>query len=99
MIRAFFRRSPAIAAALLSGICACLILSLAHVVHLPLLPLGIGLGCGAVLAYLAGRARFRKRTTRGSARTARPKMTEGRELSAGYDLAKDKSTDGQRWLM
>jgi threonine/homoserine/homoserine lactone efflux protein len=100
MIRAFLRRSPAVAAALLAGICASLLLSLAHVVRVPVLPLGIGLACGALLAYLAGRARLRKRTTRGGARVARPKVpTADREMGSGYDLAKDKSTDGQRWLM
>ncbi len=60
-------------------------------------PLAIGLLCGMSLAFFATRARFRPK--------ASPRSRPGRELPAGpvgrhgYDLAKDKTTDGQRWLM
>ena len=100
MIRGLLRRSPAVAAVLLSSLCAGLLLSFAHALRMPVLPLAIGLVSGALFFYLAGRARRRKRSARGGGRAARPRvLAGGRLLTGSYDLAKDKTTDGQRWLM
>jgi Flp pilus assembly protein TadB len=100
MIRTYFRRSPALAAAFFSLGAGALLLSLARAAHLPLLPLAAGLVSGALIAWITLRGRLRRKRERNAPRSLRNKvLAGGRPLTGAYDLAQDKSTDGQRWLM
>ena len=96
MLRAL-RRSPATAAFLLA-LCAGSLLTTVHALGLPTLPLALGVLCGAGLVLCAEGWRRRRRATRAALRGRRraaPTGLPGRR----YDLAKDRTTDGQRWLM
>jgi hypothetical protein len=68
-----------------------------HGLGIPLAPLALGLFSGMSLAFLATRALFRRKATPRS-RPGRV-LPGGRVAGGGYDLAKDKTTDDQRWLM
>ena len=97
MLRAF-RRSPATAAFVLACLCAGFVLTTGNLLGLSTLPVGVGVLCGAGLVLCAEGFRRRRRAIRAAARGRRrpaPTGLPGRR----YDLAKDRSTDGQRWLM
>ena len=98
-MRASLRPSRTMAMLLLASLGTGLVLSVARLLALPLVPLTVGLLCGAAFVALAHRARRRKaRAT--LARPNRPRVLPGgRTMGRKYDLAKDRSTDGQRWLM
>ncbi len=99
MLRAL-RRSPATAAFLLVTLCAGVLLTLAHALGLPMLPLGLGLLCGAGLVLFAEGVRQKRKARRAAHSSRRDRVPPAaRRLGRGYDLAKDRTTDGQRWLM
>jgi hypothetical protein len=92
------RRSRAVAAFVLAALASGIVLATVHAVGLPTLPLGIGVVSGAAVVLLVEAWRRRRRATRATLRGHRravPKAPPGRH----YDLAKDRSTDSQRWLM
>ena len=92
------RRSPALAALVLASLCAGFLLTTVHALGLPTLPLALGILCGAGLVLCAEGWRRRRRAARAAQRSRRraaPQGAPGRR----YDLAKDRTTDGQRWLM
>lgn len=97
MLRAL-RRSTATAALVLAAIGAFALVSTARALGLATLPLALGLLAGAGLVLGIEGWRQKRRTARALHRSPR------RSASAGlpgprYDLAKDRTTDGQRWLM
>ena len=99
MLRAL-RRSPATAALLLVTLCAGVLLTVAHALGLPTLPLGLGVACGAGLVLFAEGVRRGREARRAALRNRRGRVPLGeRGLGRGYDLSKDRTTDGQRWLM
>ena len=92
------RRSRATAAFLLAALGSGLVLAAVRALGLPILPLGIGVLCGAALVLVAKAWRRQRRAARAALRSHRrsaPKTLPGRR----YDLAKDRTTDSQRWLM
>jgi hypothetical protein len=92
------RRSRAVAAFVLAALGSGIVLAAVHAVGLPTLPLGIGVLSGAGLVLLVEAWRRRRRASRAALRGPRrtvPKAPPGRH----YDLAKDRTTDSQRWLM
>jgi type IV secretory pathway VirB6-like protein len=98
MLRAL-RRSSATAALLLVALCASSLLSVAYALGLPTLPLGLGLLCGAGLVLFAEGLRRRRRAAQSALRSRRRATTADQAMGRRYDLAKDRTTDGQRWLM
>ena len=97
MLRAL-RRSPTTAAFLLASLCAGSLLTMVHGLGLPTLPLALGVLFGAGLVLCAEGWRRRRRATRAALR-GRPRATPAGMPGRRYDLAKDRTTDGQRWLM
>jgi hypothetical protein len=74
-----------------------LVITAGHGLGVPLAPLALGVFSGMSIAFLATRALLGRKATRRQ-RQARV-LPGGRAVSGGYDLAKDKTTDDQRWLM
>ena len=97
MLRAL-RQSPAIAAFVLASVCAGLLLTTVHALGLPTLPLAFGVLCGAGLVLCAEGWRRRRRAAQAALRNRRRAAPQGMP-GRRYDLAKDRTTDGQRWLM
>ncbi|HVQ29498.1 MAG TPA: hypothetical protein VMV21_07970 [Vicinamibacteria bacterium] len=97
MLRAL-RRSTATAAFLLALIGAGTLLTVVHAWGLPTLPLVVGLlsGGGLVLGLEAWR---RQRRAARAALRGRRRASTAPTTSHRYDLAKDRTTDSQRWLM
>ena len=99
MLRAL-RRSPVTAALVLVTLCAGVLLTLAHALGLPTLPLGLGVACGAGLVLFAEGLRQSREARRAALRKSRGRLPLGtRGPRRSYDLARDRTTDGQRWLM
>jgi predicted PurR-regulated permease PerM len=99
-MRASLRRSRTVAALLLLALGLGLMFPVARLVGLPLLPLALGLSCGVALAVLADRLRRRRKAREPETRPSRVRVLPGgKTVSRNYDLAQDRSTDGQRWLM
>ena len=84
------------AAVLLLGLAFGILGAAGHALGVAAAPLAIGLLGGMSLAFFATRA-LRRRKSAPRSRAARP--LPGHRPGSGYDLAKDKTTDGQRWLM
>ena len=97
MLRAL-PRSPATAAFLLASLCAGSLLASVHALGLPTLPIGLGVLCGAGLVLCAEGWRRRRRAARTALRSRR-RAGSAPIPGRRYDLAKDRTTDGQRWLM
>ena len=101
MLRAL-RRSPVTAALVLVTLFAGVLLTLAHAhaLGLPTLPLGLGVACGAGLVLFAEGVRRSREARRAARRSRRGRALLGaRGPRRSYDLARDRTTDGQRWLM
>jgi hypothetical protein len=82
---------------LLLGLSFTVVLAAGRALGIAAAPLAVGLLGGMSLAFFATRAlRRRKAAPRSRAPRTLPAHRVGRP---GYDLAKDKTTDGQRWLM
>ena len=73
-----------------------LLVAAGHALGIDAAPLAVGLLAGMSLAFVATRAIRRRKAAPRRPGTVLP---GGRVVSHGYDLAKDKTTDGQRWLM
>jgi hypothetical protein len=88
------------AALLLLALGVSLVLTVARLLGLPLPPLLLGLACGLGVAILSDRWRRRGKGRGAEGRSARLRvLSGGRAVGGNYDLAKDRSTDSQRWLM
>jgi peptidoglycan/LPS O-acetylase OafA/YrhL len=99
-MRASLRRSRTLAALLLLALGLGLMFPVARLTDLPLFPLALGLACGVVLVVLADRLRRRRKAREPETRVSRVRVLPGgKSVGRNYDLAKDRSTDGQRWLM
>ena len=99
-MRASLPRSRTAAALVLLAVGLGLMLPVARLTDLPLFPLALGLASGVALVVLADRLRRRREAREPENRASRLRVLPGgRSLGRNYDLAKDRSTDGQRWLM
>jgi hypothetical protein len=97
-MRSTLRRSTATAAALLAALGAGTLLTTVYALGLPALPLAIGVLCGAGLVLCAEAWRQRRRAARAALR-GRRRPASASVPGSHYDLAKDRTTDSQRWLM
>jgi hypothetical protein len=97
MLRAL-RRSTATAALLLAAIGAGTLVTLVHAWGMPTLPLVVGLLCGGGLVLGLEVLRRHRRAARAALR-GRRRAPAAAPTSHRYDLAKDRTTDSQRWLM
>jgi hypothetical protein len=97
MLRAL-RRSTATAAFLLAVLGAGTLVTMAHAWGLPTLPLVVGLLCGGGLVLGLEAWRRQRRASRAALRSRRRASTAA-PTGHRYDLAKDRTTDSQRWLM
>lgn len=84
------------AALLLLGLSFGILVAAGHALGVAAAPLAVGLLGGMSLAFFATRAIRRRKA---APRTRAARTLPGQRRGSGYDLAKDTTTDGQRWLM
>ena len=97
MLRAL-RRSTATAALVLAVIGAGTLVTTAHALGLATLPLALGVLAGAGLVLATFGWRRKRRAARAALRGPRRSPSHGLP-GRRYDLARDRTTDAQRWLM
>jgi hypothetical protein len=87
----------ATAAVLLLALSSGVVVTLGGALGIAPAPLALGVLSGIALGFLVTRRRLGRRP----APRAKPEhvLPGGRKVGRAYDLAKDRTTDAQRWLM